>query len=171
MAQEQRPTVITIDNYEEVDFEAFRQIISTEGWVQINYKGDLFIKNYSNTDYDLSLSVNCLQAKKTPSYLIEYSHNYRDGDYGGIDFISSARQDYAKVEFLIDGQNYQDPFSKKSNTFADFSTNLKTGKILTIKVYDNEFNPHTGKDELALNRAIDFKLGNAPLLETKVTCN
>lgn len=47
---------------------------------------------------------------------------------------------------------------------------LKTAKILKIETFNNEFNPNTGKEELKLNRAIDFKLENAALLELPVNC-
>ena len=58
----------------------------------------------------------------------------------------------------------------KSKDFIKFYQALKTAKKITIKVFSSEMNPDTAKEELKLNRSIDFKLGNNTFLDLPVNC-
>ncbi|RQO71723.1 hypothetical protein DBR43_10765 [Pedobacter sp. KBW06] len=171
-AQNQQPkNSIDADKLSASQLAHMDRIAPKNGWVLVKYKGENYIRNFSNKDYVLSLSVKCSKSTQKPGYLIEYSSNYGDKEMGGIDFLSSSKMDFAKVRFHLDGKNFENPFSRaKNNNFSLFYQALKTAKILKIETFNNEFNPNTGKEELKLNRAIDFKLENAALLELPVNC-
>lgn len=163
--------IIDADKLSESQLAHMDRLAPKNGWVLVKYKGENHIKNFSNKDYILSLSVKCSKPAQKPGYLIEYSSNYGDKEMGGIDFLSSSKMDFAKVKFYLDGKNFENPFSKVKNSNSSlFFQALKTAKILKIETFNNEFNPNTGKEELKLNRAIDFKLENAALLDVPVNC-
>ena len=168
---QQHKNFIDADKLSESQLAHMDRLVPKNGWVLVKYKGENYIKNFSNKDYVLSIAVKCSKQTQKPSYLIEYSSNYGDKEMGGIDFLSSSKMDFAKVKFYLDGKNFENPFSKaKNNNFNLFYQTLKTAKILKIETFNNDFNPNTGKDELKLNRAIAFKLENAALLDVPVNC-
>jgi len=168
---QQHKNIIDADKLSESQLAHMDRLAPKNGWVLVKYKGENHIRNFSNKDYILSLSVKCSKPAQKPGYLIEYSSNYGDKEMGGIDFLSSSKMDFAKVKFYLDGKNFENPFSKvKNNNFSLFYQTLKTAKILKIETFNNDFNPNTGKDELKLNRAIAFKLENAALLDVPVNC-
>lgn len=152
----------------------WKKKLPSDGWIILRFKeqGDRLL-NLSNQDYVLHLWLNCAGNSKEPAgYLVEYSDAYGDGDYGGIDFISSRSEDGHEAHFLLDGKDYKNPFEKTSNTqFREFTEALKKAKQLTLSVYDSELNPETGKDEQRLNRSINFKLAHSQLVDTPVNCD
>lgn len=168
---QQHKNFIDADKLPESQLAHMDRLAPKNGWVLVKYKGENYIKNFSNKDYVLSIAVKCSKQTQKPSYLIEYSSNYGDKEMGGIDFLSSSKMDFAKVKFYLDGKNFENPFSKAKNSNSSlFYQALKTAKILKIETFNNEFNPNTGKEDLKLNRAIDFKLENAALLDLPVNC-
>ena len=170
-AQTQDVSIINIDGYTDAQIENIPKTVSKEGWVIISAQGKRYLRNYSNPDYILLTSLVCDYPEGSPYFLIEFSQNYRDGSYDGVDFISSKTKDHDKVVFKIDGQDFGDPFSKMNiQNLKAFSTVLKQGKRLTVAVYDKEFNPESATYQLVLNRSVDFKLGNAFLLDQKTFC-
>lgn len=172
MAPSATLTFIDTDAQQGFAMDSIREMASKEGWVIVQHQLKPYLLNYSNPDYDLSLAIRCQQSEHTPKYLIEYSSHYRDGSFGGVDFLSSSNHDHDKVTFMIDGVTFDDPFSPtKTAQLSAFTKALKTGKILTIKVYDQTFNPDTGSQQLSLNRAIEFKLGQPALLDTAIDCS
>jgi hypothetical protein len=145
--------------------------IKSEGWVLLQNKGSKYLCNFSNPDYVLFLPVNCLNKSQKPNYLIEFSNNYREGDYGGIDFDSSRSDNYKKKIFLIDDVEFGNPFEKFDvKIFENFKNALRKGKIVTIKFFDSAYNSETGDEGLDLNREISFALANGELLETPIDC-
>lgn len=64
------------------------QLASQNGWVLIWHNGDQYVNNFSNPDYHLHMQLKCLN-EHPPGFLIEYSDNYRDGDFGGLDFLAA----------------------------------------------------------------------------------
>lgn len=152
------------------EMSAFMKKLPTDGWVLLSYQGALQLLNYSNKEYILNLRLNC--ADGHPGYLVEYSDAYGDGDWGGLDFVSSGKDDGKDVHFLLDGKDYKDPFAGAGTPgLKAFSEALKKAQKLTISAYDMEMNPETGKNESKLNRSIDFKLAHPELLESAVSCN
>lgn len=160
----QNDTTIQIDKIGESKFYK----LQTKGWVILqDNNSDKHLANLSNKDYFLYFSLDC----KTPSYLIEYNDNYRDGDFGGVDFASSKGKNFQKTNFVIDGKDFKNPFDDKNKgAITAFKTALMAGKKLSIQFFNEEFNPEEGKDELKLNREIGFALQNNDLLKTAVTC-
>lgn len=151
------------------EMSAFMKKLPADGWVLLSYQGALQLLNYSNKEYILNLRLNCTDGH--PGYLIEYSDDYRDGDWGGLDFVSSGKDDGKDVHFLLDGKDYKDPFAGTGTPgLKAFSEALKKAQKLTISAYDMEMNPETGKNEPKLNRSIDFKLARPELLESAVSC-
>ncbi|TDO19385.1 hypothetical protein [Pedobacter duraquae] len=149
---------------------SWKKSLPKDGWFILKFKKDgdrLF--NYSNKNYELSLWLNCTGTGK-PGFLIEYSDSYGDGDYGGIDFISSNVKNGNRIQFLLDAKSYGDPFAKGGDQLAAFKVALKKAHKLTLSVYGKEFNPETGKDEEKLNRSIEFKLAHSELLDRPVNC-
>jgi hypothetical protein len=160
-------TIIDTDKLSEKQLAKIDQLVSKRGWVLLKTKEGNMITNFSNKDYRLSWG-NC----KTPNIYIEYTKNYRDGTFGGIDFDASDKNKYAKVEYFLDAKNYNNPFKLFNKTkFKPFFDNLKTAKVFTINYYDKELNPETGKNEMKLNRSIDFKLANGSFLDEPTNCN
>lgn len=157
-------TVIDAENFSEEQLRNISNIAPHEGWVLLKYNGENYVSNYSNKDYLLYFSVNCKESTQEPQFLIEFSDNYRDGDFGGIDFASS-KDDYREVEFLLDGEKIQNPFKNFEEVeFKSFIEALKKASVLTINVYDSN------NEELELNRSLDFKLENGELLDYPVNC-
>lgn len=143
----------------------------TDGWATLIFEKAKHLANFSNQDYILHFNVNCKAKGQHPSFLIEFSDHYRDGNYGGIDFTSSESDQYDKIQFSIDKQVFGDPFKPYNEaTFKVFLKKLMVSKLLTIKFYDSTENPDTGKFDLKLNRKIDFKLANPELLEEQYEC-
>lgn len=141
--------------------------LQTKGWVILESGSEKKLANFSNKDYILHFSLDC----NPPSYFIEYNDNYRDGDFGGIDFASSGESNFQKTSFFIDGKDFKNPFdSEKKSSVSDFKSALMKGKKLSIQFFNEEFNPEKGKDELKLNREINFALENSDLLKTSFTC-
>lgn len=160
----QNDSTIKLDKIEESKFYK----LQTKGWVILqNDNGDKHLANLSNKEYFLYFDLDC----SIPSYLVEYNSNYRDGDFGGIDFASSKEKNFQKTSFFIDGKDFKNPFAEKNkSSVVNFKKALTTGKKLTVKFYNEEFNPEEGKDELKLNREINFALQNNDLLKTSTTC-
>ncbi|WP_118973233.1 hypothetical protein [Taibaiella koreensis] len=168
---QQQAHVVEADNLSEAELQHLNTIAPKDGWVLVKYKGGTYIENFSNKDYMLSLFMQCADATQTPGYLIEYSNEYGDKEMGGLDFLNSSDNHFAKVIFYLDGKSFGDPFSNiKSKSFTDFYQAVKTAQTLKIEAFDEELNPDTGKQELRLNRGIDFKLANGALLDKPVTC-
>lgn len=158
--------IIDADKFSEEQLSNISNIASQDGWVLLKYDGGNYVSNYSNKDYILYFSINCKESSQKPLFLIEYSNNYRDGDYGGIDFVSS-KDEHREVEFLLDGKEFKNPFKNLDETqFKSFIETLKKATILTINIYD-----YTANNELELNRSLDFKLENGELLDSTVNCH
>ncbi|WP_222165145.1 hypothetical protein [Edaphocola aurantiacus] len=169
-AQQNNSHIIDADKFTEQQFNALEKNVPNDGWVQMNYQGKSYLLNCSNKDYRMNVGLNC--AEGNPVFVIEYTGSYRDGDYEGIDFASSRNQSYADLKVLVDGKSFGNPFSDKGKANAGpFIEALKKGSKLTMSFYNTEFNPETGKDELKLNRSIDFKTAHPELLDVKVDCN
>jgi hypothetical protein len=153
----------------EKELMSWKKTLPTDGWFILHFKdrGDRLF-NYSNKDYEMSMWLKCAENGQ-PGYLIEYSNNYGDGDYGGIDFISSGNDNGNKVQFVLDGKDFGNPFKGGSKLDA-FAAALKKAQKLTLSVFNKELNPETGKDEEKLNRSIDFKLEHGELLDKPVNC-
>ncbi|MDH6354818.1 hypothetical protein M2132_001149 [Dysgonomonas sp. PH5-45] len=161
----EKRTIINIDDLSDEQLENIPNMISHDGWVLIKYNGENMVLNLSNTDYRLSFSTNCANDERMPFFMIEYSENYRDGDYGGIDFVSSKIDD-KEPDFLIDGKSFGNPFHKfENNAFKKFIEALKEAKTFTIAIYDTN-----SKGKTKLNRSIDFKLANSELLDSFGIC-
>ena len=160
--------VIKVDQLNETEFYSMH----SKGWVVFEYSnGEKSIGNLSNKDYVLYLSINCKDEMQIPKYLIEFNNNYQDGTWAGVDFVSSARNNYKKTSISIDEKDYRDPFTNYQKAkFKEFQTTLKTGKLLIMKFYDEEYNPETGKDELKLNRELQFMLQNSNVLDVSTNC-
>jgi len=171
-AQDQKDkNFIDADNLSEDQLANLANTAPKNGWVLLKYKGENHIVNYSNKEYTLWMSAKCSKTSQQPSYLIEFSNNYGDKEMGGIDFISSKGNQHAKTIFYLDGKDFENPFLKaKNKNYNVFYEALKAAKVLKIEVYDNEFDPETGKDAIKLNRSVAFKLGNGQLLDTAVNC-
>jgi hypothetical protein len=125
--------------------------------------------NYSNKNYEMSLWFNCTGNVK-PGFLIEYSDSYEDGNYDGIDYISSNTKNGNRIQFLLDDKDYGDPFAKGDDKLALFKVSIKKAHKLTLSVFNKELNPQTGKYEEKINRSIEFKLEHGELLDRPVNC-
>ena len=146
--------------------------MQNNGWAVVKTTEDQFyLANFSNKEYVLHLSLTCKDPSRKPKYLIEYNNNYGDKAWGGLDFASSQVDNGKKVQFEIDQKNIENPFQKNTTTaFENFKAALKKSKNLSLKFYNEEFNPETGKDEPRLNREIIFKLENSHLLDVPTEC-
>lgn len=174
IAQQDDKNVIEVPaNLPESEQAAWQKKLPTDGWLLLRFPdhGDQLL-NFSNREYVLHLWLSCKEnSKGQPGYLVEYSDAYRDGDFGGIDFVSSRNHEGRDIHFLLDGKDYGNPFEKQlKEQLADFSTALKKATKLTLSVYDSEMNPETGKEEPKLNRSIDFKMAHSELLDKPVNC-
>lgn len=145
----------------------------TKGWILLkNDEGESYLANLSNKEYIFYLSLNCKNQAIKPSYLIEYNNNYDDGDWGGLDFSSSERENGKIVKWSIDQKEIDNPFAKNATSgFEKFKAALKIGKKLSLKFYTAEYNPNTGKEEPRLNREIIFNLENNHLLDVSTDCS
>jgi hypothetical protein len=153
----------------EKQLSSWKKSLPKDGWFILRFKKDVDrLFNYSNKDYEMSLWLNCTEKGK-PGFLIEYSDSYGDGNYGGIDYISSNAKNGNRIQFLLDGKNFGDPFAKVDKLTV-FKVALKKAHKLTLSVYVKEFNPQSGKDEEKLNRSIEFKLAHGELLDRPVNC-
>ena len=169
-AQEVSPIINVPEALPQKELMAWKKKLPKDGWFILRFKasGDR-LYNYSKRDYELNMWLTCKSSGK-PGFLIEYSDNYRDGDFGGIDFISSTRDNGDRLKFVLDGKDFANPFVKGYPKFAAFTVALKTAKKLVISVYNKELNPETAKQEERLNRAIEFKLAHSELLDKPVVC-
>lgn len=169
--QDDSKNIITVpEQLSDEQLMAWKKQLPTDGWLLLHFKEGDRIINLSHKEYVLHLRLNCA-GNGTPGYLVEYSEAYRDGDYGGIDFVSSNSDNGQEVRFALDGKNYGNPFAPdKKQQFKDFATALKQAKQLTLSVYDTEMDPEGGKGEQKLNRAINFKLAHGALLDKPVNC-
>lgn len=159
-------TIIDAEKFSEEQLSNISNIVSHEGWILLKYNGENYISNYSNKDYILYLTINCKESSQKPQFLVEFSDNYRDGDFGGIDFVSS-KDDYREVEFQLDDEKFKNPFKNFDEIeFKGFIDALKQATVLTINVYDNNSN-----GELILNRSLDFKLKNGEFLDYSSNCD
>jgi hypothetical protein len=154
----------------EQQLSSWKKSLPKDGWFILHFKknGDRLF-NYSNKEYEMSLWFNCIEKGK-PGFLIEFSDSYGDGNYGGIDFISSNTKNGNRIQFLLDNKDYGDPFAKGGDKLAAFKVALKKAHKLTVSVYGKELNPQSGKDEEKLNRSIDFKTEHGELLDSPVNC-
>lgn len=145
--------------------------IQNNGWAIIEFQGLTLLGNFSNKDYLLRLNINCSDAAKKSSFLIEYSDNYRDGTFGGLDFVSSKPDEYRMITFTVDNKEFENPFKNDDKSeLTAFKEALKSGETLKIKTYIKESNPYVKEDIVKLGREIEFKLENSDLLETPVSC-
>lgn len=134
--------------------EHIKKIMPRDGWVQIIHEGKNGIFNASNPDYFLFIQLNCVN-NNPPGFFIEYTDNYRDGEFGGIDFLSADDPD--KANFIVDGIDFKNPFRVSGKEyFSKFVSALKKGKKLTLETR---------------NRSIDFKLAHSELLDVLVECS
>ena len=92
----QNKNIIDISQYSEEQINKMDQTLPKDGWVLIKMNEEQVLLNYSNEDYVLLLNLDC----PNPSYNIEYSSNYRDGDYGGIDLEDWIRQINSHLDWL-----------------------------------------------------------------------
>ncbi|WP_157454330.1 hypothetical protein [Crocinitomix catalasitica] len=160
-------SIIVADNLSSDEFYS----IQTAGWIIVDFNSEKSICNFSNEDYVLYFNINCTDAKLKPTYLIEYSNNYRDGNYGGLDFTSSKKDTDSTTVYLIDDIAFDNPFTPYDAYKLDvFLTALKTGKVLTMSFYYYEYDIVSDADELTLNRTISFQLKNNHLLNTATNC-
>jgi hypothetical protein len=163
-------TIIDADKLSDKQLSNIQKIVSKKGWVVLKTKEGNMISNYSNLDY-VAYWYNCKSPSPKPTLLIEFSNHYGDGDYGGIDFFSTNKNDFDKVNYYLDDTDFKNPFKNfEKNNFKKFYSSLKTAKILTIKFYNKNQNFDTGKDELKLNRSIEFKLAHGQFLDLPVIC-
>lgn len=140
--------------------------IQNDGWTLYSYHDKISLINFSNEDYILHFPVHCKNISEKPSFLIEFTNNYRDGHRGGLDFTSSKSDRFKRIDFIIDETTFENPFKNyDKDTFQDFRTALKGGKTLTIKFFDDN-----DSNKLSLNRGITFKLEGSKLLEVQVDC-
>ena len=145
--------------------------IQNNGWSIIEFQGLTLLGNFSNKDYLLRLNINCSDTSKKSSFLIEYSDNYRDGTFGGLDFVSSKPDEYRIITFSVDNQEFDNPFIRNDkNVLLAFKEALKSGKMLTIKTFIKESNPYVKEEVIKLGREIEFKLDNSHLLDTPISC-
>ncbi|SFO29441.1 hypothetical protein SAMN05421741_13413 [Paenimyroides ummariense] len=134
--------------------EHMKKVMPRDGWVQIIHENKNGVFNASNPDYFLFIQLNCVN-NNPPGFFIEYTDNYRDGEFGGIDFMSA--DDPEKANFIVDGVDFKNPFrSSGKESFTKFVSALKKGKKLTLKTR---------------NRSIDFKLAHGELLDIPVECS
>lgn len=139
---------------EEDIFIEIKKTMPRDGWVQIIHENKNGVFNASNPDYFLFIQLNCVN-NNPPGFFIEYTDNYRDGEFGGIDFMSA--DDPEKANFIVDGIDFKNPFrSSGKESFSKFVSTLKRGKKLTIETR---------------NRSIDFKLAHGELLGIPVECS
>ncbi len=163
--------VIEIDSLPETEQENIDRIVNKDGWVHIRFGGKSSIWNFSNKEYMLNVFGKCTDNTRMPGYLIEFSKYYGDGSFAHIDFASSGKNKFARINFYVDNTDFGDPFLKfKRKEYSIFYQALKSGKLLRIDFFDKAHNPKTGDDELSLNRSISFKLGNNDFLEIPVDC-
>lgn len=163
--------VIEIDSLSEAELKDIDRIVNKDGWVHIRFGGKSSIWNFSNKEYMLNVFLKCTDDTRMPGYLIEFSKYYRDGSYAHIDFSSSGKNKFARINFYVDNTDYGNPFLKfKRKEYSIFYQALKSGKLLRIDFFDKAHNPQKGDDELSLNRSISFKLGNSDFLEIPVDC-
>jgi len=140
-------------SYAEI-FKHIKKVIPRDGWVQVIHEGKNGIFNASNPDYSLLIQLNCVN-NNLPGFFIEYTDNYRDGEFGGIDFLSADDPD--KANFIVDGIDFKNPFrASGKESFPKFVSALKKGKKLTLETR---------------NRSIDFKLAHSELLDVLVECS
>ncbi len=162
-------TAITVDQLEENEFYSMQN----RGWVFLEYeKNEKQLANLSNKDYFFYLTINCLNHSENPQFLIEYNNNYDDGEWAGIDFASSQDENFKKIIFSIDQKEFKNPFENyNEENFEIFENALKKGNLLTVKFFNEEYNPTNGKEELTVNREIEFLLENNQLLDVMVHCD
>lgn len=162
-------TAITVDQLEDNEFYSMQN----RGWVFLEYdNNEKQLANLSNKDYFFYLTINCLNHSENPQFLIEYNNNYDDGEWAGIDFASSQDENFKKIIFLIDQKEFKNPFDNyNEEKFEIFKNALKKGNLLTVKFFNEAYNPASGKEELKLNRAIEFLLENNQLLDVMVNCD
>jgi hypothetical protein len=165
----QSKTYFKFEELNEKNIQQVRKEGSKEGWIIIEKNNEKYLVNFSNAEYTLFFGLNCEVRSNSPYFLVEYTDKYRDGDFAGIDFISSSRADYDKVDFLVDKQNFGNPF-KEVEHIQGFEDALKAGKLLTINVYMQEAAPEATPEALSLIRTLKFKINNPELLNEAIYC-
>lgn len=171
MSIAQNSHVINLKELTEQTYELLLQTAPKDGWVLVNTNEGNFILNLSNKDYQTRFSINCVN-NAPPSFMIEYSDQYEDGEYGGIDFTSSDSEDHAALNFIIDGKTYKNPFTaSEAANFNTFLDALVAATSFEIACYQFEYNPETDEQDLKLNRTIKFQSKHGELLREKVTCD
>lgn len=158
---------------DELNEDTYKEVISKankDGWTLIQVKDEKILLNFSHPEYRMWMNLQCETSSENPSYLIEFTSQYRDGDFDGIDFTSSNDIESKPIEFIVDDINFKNPFSEKQ-LMNDFIIALKKGEKLLLKVFQDDFDVETDTQKLVLNRAITFKLNNAELITEKTKCN
>lgn len=168
-AQENSHILQVPETLSEQELLAWKKTLPKDGWFILRFKEGDRLFNYSNKDYEMSMWLKCAENGR-PGYLIEYSSNYGDGDFGGIDFISSGSDNGNRLQFALDGKDFGNPFIAGNVQMDAFKAALKKAQKLTISTYNKELNPETAKEEEQLNRSVEFKLAHSELLDKPVSC-
>ena len=152
-----RLTVVDTQKLSAAQMKNIQQLVYKDGWVHIIHQGEHYVTNYSNRDYTLFFSLKCQDPAGPPYFLIEYSDNYGDGTYGGIDLVSSRQSNGQKITFTVDGTSFGNPFQPADKKgFSRFVAALKKGKSLRIKIDPD--------------RDMQFKLAHPEFLDIPVKC-
>lgn len=169
LMQAQEKTYFEFNSLDKSSIEQINKEGSKAGWIIIKSLDEKYLVNYTNPEYSLFFGLNCEDKNSKPYYIVEYTAKYGDGDFEGIDFISSLKDDYEKVDFIVDDVNFENPFnnSKKMKPFQEV---LSTGKVLTINVYYKEIDEFNKNAEPELIRSMKFKIQNNDLVKESVKC-
>ncbi|MFD1552690.1 hypothetical protein DNU06_09005 [Putridiphycobacter roseus] len=163
----QKDAVFNMDTLSEDYVYSFHN----EGWALVQSHGLKYLANFSNLNYILFFALECEDTTQPPKYLIEFSNNYRDGYWGGLDFTSSTSTNFEQVLFFIDSVSCVNPFQSVDKELVKTTKKLlQKGKVLTIEFYNTEYNIELGKDALSLNRSLSFSLANGHLLDVPTQC-
>ena len=168
-AQEQN--IIEIKQLSEESYVNLLKTAPKNGWVYVKTDQGNVLINLSNDDYTARFNLNCANGNP-PSFMIEYSDTYADGDYGGIDFTSSESDDHVALNFEINGKTYKNPFApSEAKDFNVFKADLMKAETFTLVCYQLEYNSETDQDEIKFNRRIEFKNAYSNLLNEPVRCD
>lgn len=166
----QQQNIIEIKQLSEESYINLLKTAPQNGWVYVKTDQGNAVLNLSNEDYVAKFNLNCADGG-APTFMIEYSDTYADGEYGGIDFTSSDSDDHAALNFEINGTTYKNTFApSEAKNFKIFKEDLIKAETFTLVCYLLEYNAETGKDEIRFNRRIEFKGAYGSLLKEPVRC-